>query len=81
MKKSIIGSLIATSFAQNLSDECKSNDWVKLENQQHILKFLIDSFTQGWARDETGQSCDFLSQSRLSRKTTMCVSPAKICLD
>ena len=34
---------------------------------------------QGWARDGTGQSRDFLSRSRLSRGTTMRDSPAKIC--
>ena len=39
----------------------------------------VSSIGQGWARDGTGQSREFLSRSRLSRGTTMRDSPAKIC--
>ena len=49
--------------------------------QRKFQKFLArdSDFQQGWARDGTGQSRDFLSRSRLSRGITIRDSPAKIC--
>ena len=44
-----------------------------------IGSYFGDSVGQGWARDGTGQSRDFMSRSHLSRGTTMRDSPAKIC--